>query len=128
MRLLLDTHTFLWWDGQPERLTERALELLADRSNEILLSVASLWEIQIKLEIGKLRLKVPLLEMVSDEETANRFTLLPISAAHVFALDRLPAAHRDPFDRILAAQTLAEAVVLITRDPAFRSFPVQTLW
>ena len=80
------------------------------------------------MEIGKLRLEVPLFEMVSDEEVANRLTLLPISAAHVLALDRLPVTHRDPFDRILAAQALVEDGFLLTRDPAFGAFPVQTFW
>jgi PIN domain nuclease of toxin-antitoxin system len=127
VRLLLDTHAFIWWDSQPERLSPQARAALEDPLNTVLMSVASLWEIQIKRAVGKLMLRAPLETLVADQQ-ANGFHLLPVTLGHVLALDPLPLHHRDPFDRMLAAQAPAEGAVLVTRDPVFDAYPVQTLW
>ena len=103
MKLLLDTHTFIWWDSEPSKLSQRALELLTDKNNLRLLSVVSLWEIQIKHQLGKLTLSKTLGEII-DIQQNNFIEILPITAAHVLALDSLSLYNKDPFDRLLIAQ------------------------
>ncbi len=128
MRILLDTHSFIWWDSEPERLSVRALQACREPSNALLISVASLWEMQIKYQGGKLTLHRPLKTILDDHVRAGTIILLPIRADDVLALDRLPPHHRDPFDRLLAAQSIVEDVPLMTRDPVFKRYPVSVLW
>jgi PIN domain nuclease of toxin-antitoxin system len=128
MRLLLDTHTFIWWHSDSESLSSRALNACEDTDNELLLSVASLWEMQIKLQLGRLKLRVPLRVMISSEEARNRLMILPIRTQHVLELDALPRLHNDPFDRILVAQARYEKATLVSGDPAVAGYPVATLW
>ena len=128
MRLLLDTHTFIWWDSEPSRLSRTALGLCSDPENEILLSVASLWEMQIKNQLGKLSLRLSLREIVTHQQETNGVAVLPISSDHVYALENLPPAHKDPFDRMLVAQATTEGVTLLSTDSIFGSYPVEVLW
>ncbi|MBK9600358.1 MAG: type II toxin-antitoxin system VapC family toxin [Anaerolineales bacterium] len=85
MKLLLDTHTFLWWDSEPEKLSRRALELCQNPENTLVLSVASIWEMQIKIQLGKLQIKIPLEEMISQQQK-NGIEILPVEASHIFSL------------------------------------------
>lgn len=128
MRVLLDTHTFIWWDSDPTQLSPAALAACTDPANEILLSVASLWEMQIKQQLGKLTLRLPLAEIVTHQQTTNGIILLPISPVHIFGLDQLPSIHKDPFDRVLIAQALTESAPLVSRDPVISTYPVPVLW
>lgn len=128
MRLLLDTHTFIWWDSDPLRLTPQALEICQNPENLLLLSVASVWEIQIKLQLGKLKLVVPLRELIVAQQRINKVEILPIKLEHAFALDKLPARHKDPFDRLLISQALVEDAVLVSKDPIFSEYPVTVVW
>jgi PIN domain nuclease of toxin-antitoxin system len=128
MKLLLDTHSFLWWDLQPGRLSANARSALHDPSNQLLLSVASVWEMQIKLQIGRLNLNMPLDQMIARQRRRNRIRILPVTLAHVLALQSLPLQHKDPFDRLLIAQANAEGAVLVSHDPVFAQYPVQLLW
>ena len=128
MKLLLDTHTFIWWDSDPAKLPTQVLALCRDRANMVLLSVASAWEMQIKLQLGKLRLNLPLAEVIESQQQSNDIELLPITLTHVLALQDLPAHHRDPFDRLLVAQANAEDAVLVSGDPIFAKYPVKLLW
>jgi PIN domain nuclease of toxin-antitoxin system len=128
VRLLLDTHTFIWWDAGPERLSDAARAECSNPGNELLVSLGSLWEMQIKQQLGKLVLRSPLPVLVAEQRAANGITLLPVEEAHVYALADLPPIHRDPFDRILAAQARVEGALLVTVDPVFSSYPVQVLW
>jgi len=128
MKLLLDTHTFIWWDGEPDRLSPRALALCQQTENELILSVASLWEIQVKLQLGKIELAIPLPRLVESQRQSNGLQLLPVEAAHVFALDALPAVHKDPFDRMLVAQARADDLRIVTKDAAIKEYPVQVEW
>lgn len=128
MKLLLDTHTFIWWDSEPTRLSETALRLCSDSENELLLSVASLWEMQIKQQLGKLTLRLPLAAIVAHQQATNSILVLPITEAHIFALDELPTPHKDPFDRLLIAQANSEGATLISADPVFRSYAVPIAW
>jgi PIN domain nuclease of toxin-antitoxin system len=128
MKLLLDTHTFLWMDSQPTKLSATAMSLLLDPQNELNLSVASLWEIQIKSMLGKIRLRDPLPHIVADNVQQNGLVALPITAAHVYAVDQLPAIHKDPFDRLLVAVALTETATLVSADPVFRQYRVAVEW
>ncbi len=128
MKLLLDTHTFIWWDSVPNKLPSQVLALCQDQANEMLLSVASIWEMQIKLQLGKLQLRFPLAEIIRNQQQTNSIRVLEVTLAHVLALEGLPAPHKDPFDRLLVAQANAESVVLASRDKIFKQYPVKLLW
>jgi len=128
MKLLLDTHAFIWWDSEPQALSQRALTLCQDPENELLVSVVSLWEIQIKSHLGKVRLRLPLAELVKAQQEANGISVLPVSASHVYALDELPPYHKDPFDRLLVAQAKVEKLRLISNDEMVKKYPVEVEW
>lgn len=128
MKLLLDTHAFLWADHEPTKLSPLARSLLSDPANERLLSVASLWEMQIKSMLGKLTLRLPLPELIREHETINSVIVLAVTNRHVFELTTLPSIHGDPFDRMLIAVARAESATLLSADPIFRSYPVPVLW
>lgn len=128
MKLLLDTHTFIWWDSDPNRLSRQALALLEDQKSILLLSVTSIWEMQIKSQLGKLKLNLPLAEIVESQQRTNKIEILPINQAHAFALDNLPILHKDPFDRMLIAQANVEDAVLVTGDPIIAQYQVKHAW
>lgn len=124
MRCLLDTHVLLWWRDASPLLSPRAAEEIAEGGNEVLVSVASLWEIAIKRRLGKLAFADDF-ETVLQEE---RFGLLGISFQHLRGLDTLPPLHRDPFDRLLIAQALTEDVPIVTGDTAFAAYGAKLIW
>ncbi|MHC5718853.1 MAG: type II toxin-antitoxin system VapC family toxin [Nostoc sp.] len=128
MNFLLDTHTLIWWSIDPVKLSQQARNLLDDRSNTLFLSIISVWEIQIKLQIGKLTLKMPLSELIKDQQETNDLQLLPIELTHIYALTNLPNHHRDPFDRLLIAQATVEKVPIVSIDSDFDRYPIQRLW
>ncbi len=128
MRLLLDTHVFLWLTGAPERLTEKALEACKARQNPIYLSVVSAWEIQVKSQLGKLTLDDPLAEMVREQQAVNGLRLLGVELSHVLELEALPSLHGDPFDRLLVAQARVEDFHLVTADRTVQQYPVPSVW
>jgi PIN domain nuclease of toxin-antitoxin system len=124
MRLLLDTHAFIWWVSEAPPLGQQARAAINDTTNEVLLSTASLWELTIKRSNGKLDFPVDLETAVVDEG----FRILPISYRHLGVLETLPRLHRDPFDRMLVAQALADDLTLATRDARFDAYGVSILW
>ena len=130
MKLLLDTHVFLWLLFSPEKLSNTAIAACQDNENALLLSVASLWEIQVKHQLGKLELDLPLPQIVRERTEGDEFKLLSIDAKHVLALSELPLQHNDPFDRLLIAQARTETARLVTADRAMRDYSsyVQLLW
>lgn len=128
MKLLLDTHEFIWWDGEPKRLPPRILALCQDPSHELLLSVASLWEMQIKSRMGKITLRKPLRTLVEEQQQTNGLSLVAVRAAHVFDLDSLPLLHKDPFDRIIVAQARVEGFHLIGHDAIMSQYDVDVVW
>ena len=128
MKVLLDTHAFLWWDSDPTKLSVQARTACEDRANVVLLSVASAWEMQIKLQLGKLDLRLPLAEVIASQQQTNEIQVLPVALGHVLALQDLPAHHKDPFDRLLIAQANVEEAVLVSHDPVFAHYPVKVLW
>lgn|SRR5262245_21548941 len=127
MKVLLDTHAFIWWDSDPSLLSSTALAVCRDPANTLLLSVASVWEMQIKSQLSKLNLGLALRDIVEAQQQ-NGLLLLEIRLEHVLAVDALPMPHKDPFDRILAAQAIAEGAVLLTADAIFGQYPVNVVW
>src|SRR2546423_7936207 len=127
-RLLLDTHTFLWFVFGDARLSHRAAEAVADPANEKLLSIASLWEIAIKVSIGKLELGMALDQFFASEVEARELEVLAITHAHLIRLAALPFHHRDPFDRLIIAQAAIEGLPIATGDPNFSPYGVTTAW
>ena len=127
MKLLLDSHTFLWWNNEPDKLSSRVLEMCKNPENALFISVASIWEIQIKFQLGKLRLHKPLAEIIRQQQE-NGFEILPVEASHVFALETLHNLHKDQFDRLLVAQAIVEGAVLVSADPLIKQYPVSVEW
>ncbi len=127
MRFLLDTHIFIWWNDEPERLSPRALELCENPSNTLVLSVASVWEMQIKYQLGKLTLSAPLQTIIESQMRNNGLEILPVTLPHVLALQNLPPIHKDPFDRLIIAQSNAENVSLLSIDAVFEQYQANLL-
>lgn len=128
MKLLLDTHTFIWWDSDPNKLSPKALSLCQDTANTLIISVASAWEMRIKAQLGKLKLTVPLADIIASQQQSSNVEVLSVSLPHVLALEQLPDYHKDPFDRILIAQAIVENAILISRDIVFEQYPVNVQW
>lgn len=124
MRLLLDTNAFLWWRDGSARLPERVREEIGNSGNEVIVSIASLWEISIKRKLGKLRFLEEFETVIAEEE----FSLLSVNYTHLRAVDELPLHHHDPFDRLLIAQSVAEEIAIVTNDGKFALYDVKTLW
>ena len=122
MKLLLDTHLLLWAAGQPEKLSTAALALIEAPENQLLFSAASLWEIAIKAGLGREDFVVEP-GLIRRGLLDNGYEELPVSSAHAVALTRLPAIHKDPFDRILVAQAQVEGIVLVTSDDTVSQYP-----
>ena len=128
MRLLLDTHAFLWFVQGNDSLSNVAKSLIEDSDNRKFISIASLWEMTIKVSMGKLEIEMPMTELVNEQVFGNAFEILSISPEHLDSLSRLPFHHKDPFDRLIIAQGLAEDMSILSVDKAFRDYPVQLFW
>lgn len=128
MKLLLDTHTFLWWIRDDDSLGRRARKAIADERNQCFLSMASCWEMAIKKGLGKLDVPEPLDGFVAEQVAANRFSILPIDLRHVSHVSRLAFHHRDPFDRLLAAQATEESMSIASADPIFQKYGIERVW
>jgi PIN domain nuclease of toxin-antitoxin system len=128
MRLLLDTHSFIWWAECQKRLPDSVVEAIKNSDVDVFLSAASVWEMQIKIGLGKLRLSRPLKTVVEEQCTANRIEVLPVHLPHLWAWDQLERIHGDPFDRLLVAQAIVEDLVFVTRDRLLERYPVNVLW
>ena len=128
MRLLMDTHSFLWFIGGSSKLSSNARQLIDDEKNEVFLSVGCLWEIAIKVNIGKLTLDTPFGTLIPQQLSLNRITLLDIAVTHAIALSNLPLHHRDPFDRLIVVQALVEQLPVVSIDTIFDSYGVTRLW
>ena len=128
MNLLLDTHAFIWWDDDYNRLPLSVIAALHHSDNVIYLSLVSIWEMQIKLQLGKLKFEIPLSQKVQEQQATNKIQLLPITDTHIYGLDALPHHHRDPFDRLLIAQARTGSLQLVTHDANIGKYDVQILW
>ncbi|HZM11279.1 MAG TPA: type II toxin-antitoxin system VapC family toxin [Candidatus Limnocylindrales bacterium] len=127
MKVLLDTHIFLWAISDPDRLSSRTQQIVKDARNDVLLSVVSAWEIAVKSSLGKLDLPRPAMAFVQRQLARHRIGLLPLSLSHLSALESLPWHHRDPFDRMLVAQCREEGASLITVDKQLHRYEVEIL-
>lgn len=128
MRFLLDTHSFLWYLADDPKLSRKAEAAISDPDNEIWISAASLWEIAIKSSLGKLRLTEPFGELIPYQLSLNSIEVLRIQVDHLSLVSELPFHHRDPFDRLLVAQSRVERVPLISLDPLFDTYEVERVW
>lgn len=128
MNVLLDTHVFIWLDSVPERLSDKALVVCQDQNNALYLSMASVWEMQIKQQLGKLNLKLPLKRLIEEQCANNGLQILPIEIDHIYALNELPLHHNDPFDRMILAQAKLENLDLVSADTVFSHYDVDLIW
>jgi PIN domain nuclease of toxin-antitoxin system len=128
VNLLLDAHAFLWFVNADAQLSASAKLLIEDPTNRKFVSIATCWEIAIKAGLGKLKLGEPAATFLPRELAVNLFDILPIALAHATFVETLPRHHRDPFDRMLAAQALIEKMPLVSIDVAFDPYGVQRLW
>jgi PIN domain nuclease of toxin-antitoxin system len=128
MRILLDTHAFLWFITADPKLSATAEQAIRDPANTPLLSIASVWEIAIKMHQGRLPIPPPLEQFIPRHLQANRIEVLPIELQHTYEIARLPLHHRDPFDRLLIAQAMAANLTLVSIDSAFDAYPIVRLW
>lgn len=128
MRVLLDTHAFIWWMDADAALSRRARATIASSANECLFSIASAWEMAIKVSLGKLTGRGQIDRDVPEQLAANGISMLPIDLGHVARVASLPFHHRDPFDRLLAAQALGEGIAIVSADRVFESYGVKRVW
>jgi PIN domain nuclease of toxin-antitoxin system len=128
MKLLLDTHTFIWWASEPDKLSRKVLTACENPNNTLILSVVSAWEIEIKRQLGRLNLDMPLEDLIDTQQQSNDLQIMTIALKHILALKNLPAIHNDPFDRLLIAQSNVEGLTLATMDKTISAYSVSILW
>ena len=127
MNYLLDTHTFMWFINGEEELSAHARKTIEHKNSNNFISIASLWEIAIKLSIGKLKLKTPFIE-IPEQISNNGFQILPLRFEDTLKLSTLPFHHRDPFDRLLIAQSIANQLTIISKDKQFSDYGIDIIW
>jgi len=128
MKILLDTHTFLWWITQDPRLSTDAREIIGYGENEVFISAATGWEIAIKTQLGRLKLPGEPQDFVISQLKVNTMVSLPIEMRHALHISKLPNYHRDPFDRILVAQAQLENLPILSADPDIKKYDVKVIW
>lgn len=128
MNLLLDSHTFVWTHEEPQKLSAKAAAEIRNPANDLFLSAASVWELQIKIQIGRFKFNDAIENIIAEQQLTNGMQILPVNLAHALYLKNLPLHHKDPFDRILIAQAIVENMILISVDPKFSMYPANLLW
>lgn len=128
MKILLDTNVFLWFISGSERLSIDVRDKIADLENQLVLSSASLWEIAIKVSIGKLELLEPYSQLIPQQLEENDINILPIELSHLSTVVGLPFHHRDPFDRLIIAQALTEDLPVVSADSVFSQYAIKLIW
>ena len=128
MKLLLDTHTFLWFVMNDPQLSENALDQIAEPTNDVLLSPASYWEIAIKVSLGKYSLSVPFEAFFQEGIEGSGVTILPIEVRHAAVLSSLPMHHKDPFDPMIISQAMVEQIPVVSADSPLDAYDIQRLW
>jgi PIN domain nuclease of toxin-antitoxin system len=128
MKLLLDTNVFIWLNDAPHRVRDRVMTVIANPDNDLLLSLTSIWEMQIKIQLGKLELSDSLPDILKTQQVENNIQILTINLNHIWSLENLPNHHRDPFDRLLIAQAQTEGMTLVSADGVFEMYDVDLLW
>ena len=128
MKILLDTHVFLWIIFDATGLSAKAKKIFLDEGNDLFLSLASMWEIAIKCSLGKLTLKQPMAKFLPEQLQENSIMQLEISFRHIVGVAALPFHHRDPFDRLIISQAIQENLPILSSDTAFDAYNIQRLW
>jgi PIN domain nuclease of toxin-antitoxin system len=128
LNFLLDTHVVIWWSGESHRISAKVQDLLMDKNNTLHISFVSIWEIQIKSQLGKLDINIPLSQLIQEQQEINQFQLLPISLNHIYLLENLPKYHKDPFDRLLISQSIVEQMPILSIDKLFDLYSIQRIW
>jgi PIN domain nuclease of toxin-antitoxin system len=128
MKVLVDTHTFIWALLHDHRLSAKAKQILKSDEHELFFSLVSLWEFAIKIKTGKLNALGSSVAYLRDEMENYSMQLLPIRYQHILQLEALPVHHSDPFDRLLIAQAIAESLPILTHDEKFSLYPVKSIW
>ena len=128
MKYLLDTHTLLWITREDDQLSPIAREIYLDQHHDIFISMASLWEMSIKISLGKLNVHMPLAEFVKFHVRGNQINILDIKLPHIEQIEILPLHHRDPFDRLIVTQAMVENMPILSRDSHFDLYPVKRVW
>ena len=128
MNLLIDTHTFLWFIAGSEKLSNQAKNLIEDETNQVYLSVASLWELANKVSLGKLSFSEPFEDFIPEQLNNNSIELLGIDTRHASKVASLPFHHRDPFDRLLVAQALSNEIPMISADEMLDLYGINRIW
>jgi PIN domain nuclease of toxin-antitoxin system len=128
MRLLSDTHTFIWSFSNTKKLSLLAARELQNPANEIFVSVASIWEMQIKIKLGKMIFNDTLENIIVEQQRINQIQILPVQLSHALYLENLPPYHKDPFDRLLISQAIVENMTLVSADANTAKYQVNLLW
>ncbi|MEZ4862655.1 MAG: type II toxin-antitoxin system VapC family toxin [Caldilineaceae bacterium] len=128
MHIIVDTHSFLWFLSGSAELSNDARQIIADTNNQVSVSVAALWEIAIKVNIGKLELTRPFHEFIPEQLAVTKIEILPITLEHLAIVANLPLHHRDPFDRLLIAQAIAESLPIVSKDSIFPQYGINLIW
>ena len=128
MKLLLDTHVFIWMNNSPNKLSARFCQYCEQGEDEFFLSMVTPWEIQIKQQLGKLKVAPVISKLIEKNRQENNIKLLPIELVHIETLSEIPLYHKDPFDRLLIAQARFEKMTLITADEKIRKYDIKVIW
>ena len=128
MKLLLDTHAFIWLNDNPLQLSEKIIAMCYSGEHKFSLSIASAWEMQIKSQLGKLDLSMPVGELIETNINENNIYLLPITLSDIEQLEKLPLHHKDPFDRIIIAQAMLGDFTIVSIDSAFANYNIPVIW
>ncbi|MDJ0509895.1 MAG: type II toxin-antitoxin system VapC family toxin [Crocosphaera sp.] len=128
MNILLDSHALIWVSQNSPKLSTQAITIFEDPNNTLYCSLVSVWEMQIKVQLGKLKLEINLSDMINDQMQTNDIRILPIRLFHIWTLDSLDHYHKDPFDRLLIAQAINENLTILSVDSVFDNYPVKRLW
>ena len=128
MTAILDTHAFIWLMTDDHRLSKASKEFFLNRSNDVILSIASVWEMAIKASLKKLALPLSVKDYIATRTRVNGIGILNVSLDHVTAVESLPFFHKDPFDRLIIAQSILEQLPILTNDRGFHPYPVELIW
>lgn len=128
MNLLLDSHVFIWAYDEQHKLSQIALTAMSNPANALFLSVATAWELQIKMKIGKFKLQDSLADVIAEQRRINGLQILPVELSHALHLENLPLHHKDPFDRLLISQAIVENMTLVSADTQFLKYQLNLLW
>jgi PIN domain nuclease of toxin-antitoxin system len=128
VKIILDTQVLIWWANDISNISDRVQNIIFDIDNELWVSLASIWEIQIKVSLGKLNLPRPLPDIIATQVSENQIKIMQIELSHIYTLDLLPPHHRDPFDRIIIAQAMNEKISIASIDKAFDAYSIERIW